>query len=445
MTPPLGALEPASSQDVGVPSAVVSGSRAQAPVRGVPALDSSAVEGTEGEPQAREQSSLRGSARAAPSPGTPPGVPSLVHTKDITRPSGPGSAHGQEEASTSEARADQDGPAIGSLGQPREIPEIRLAWLERVGVEISDYCNGKARTLFARAIERTRAALRAGYSEQYAREEGAWHRQRAKGQQERVERVMACGAKVIEITCQGCGRTHERRVGCRIGLLCPWCRGSIAAECRARFLGGRAAWFEDARPRGLLLANRRGGAYTEKFVTLTAPHIAGDTVGSRIERVLAAWPAFLKALNRYLKGIGAASAQFYRCIEWVSAKDDDAGHPHVHFWFVGPFLHWEQQVQFWWRNALLYAGMPASAPGPFVHIQRVTDGAGGSRELIKYLTKDIDHTGRLVPPVVFARVYESFDGRRLRQASSGFLAKAKGRQQCECGSDLPHSVRLRRE
>ena len=60
----MSAFEPASSHDVGAPSAVIYGSRAQAQGRIFhPALDSSAVEGVEGEREsARERSSLCGGA-----------------------------------------------------------------------------------------------------------------------------------------------------------------------------------------------------------------------------------------------------------------------------------------------------------------------------------------------------------------------------------------------
>jgi len=454
---PSDALKPAGSQPVGAPSADPrsdAGFRASAAVAAAelavrpaeePVFDQGSAGGAEGEPKARERSSLRGSSRAGPSTEAPSGASSLVHTKDTTRPAGRRSAFGQQGAPTSEVREAESSLPIASRGEPREKSALWLARLERIGAETRPHRSAQARKLINKAIAATRAAIQDGCSAEQAREKGTWYRRRAAGHRERIKRVIACGAEVIEVFCPGCGQVHTWNIGCRIGSLCPWCRGSIAAKQRRRFLAARKAVVDAASAAGLLAVNRRGGAYSEKFVTLTAPHVPGDTVDSRIERVLEAWPYFIKALNRHMKGSGVTSHEFYRCVEWVPAQDDQAGHPHVHFWFFGPYLDRETQLVVWWRNALLLAGMPSTAPGPFVHVERVLGGRGGAQEIIKYLTKDIDHNGRPVPPVVLARVYEAFDGKRQRQSSQKLMKKAGGRQLCDCESELPRSVRVRRK
>jgi hypothetical protein len=67
---------------------------------------------------------------------------------------------------------------------------------------------------------------------------------------------------------------------------------------------------------------------------------------------------------------------------------------------------------------------------------------GAERELIKYLTKDINASGEKVAPEIYAEVYKALDARRNTQASQGFMGKGKGEKRvCECGCALPCRVR----
>lgn len=234
--------------------------------------------------------------------------------------------------------------------------------------------------------------------------------------------------------------------GCRLGLLCVSCRGTIAYLKRAVFCRARCALLAEAERHGLLNFYRRGGRFGEKFLTLTAPHVRGDTIARRIERVFDAWPQFLRLLNDYFRELDIKSAEYFRVFEWTPG-DDAHGHPHLHVWLFCPFLD-HGLLRDWWSASLVAAGCPLElAQQCIVDIREVSGADGGARELIKYLTKDITAKGKKLEPELYAQVYMALDGRRITQASKGFMARAQhaGRV-CECGAELPLSVtRVRKE
>ena len=57
-------------------------------------------------------------------------------------------------------------------------------------------------------------------------------------------------------------------------------------------------------------------------------------------------------------------------------------------------------------------------------VREVQGGKEAVREVIKYMTKDIDSDGRRISPRLYAPVYEALDGVRVTQATSGFMALA---------------------
>lgn len=351
---------------------------------------------------------LRGGSGAAPPTGAPPGAPSSLDTLATTRPARERSVRGE-------------------------------AWLREVGDATSKHRSDKARALRAKSSAKVRDARREGFSESYAAGSGEWHRSRARAQEERIERVLSCGADVLEIRCLGCERTHERRLGCRVGLLCVSCRKVIASGKRVRFLASRSVVLGEAAARGLLNPHRRGGRWSEKLLTLTAPHVAEDTIASRIHRVATAWPRFLRKLNAHFRDVGAAtSSRFFRCLEWTPG-DDGLGHPHIHLWIFSPFLD-KPSVEGWWLDALREAGLD-ELTRIVLDLREISNPRGAASEIIKYLTKDIDASGEKVPPNVYGLVYEAFDGRRVTQSSSGFMGLGKRTESCECGSTLPKRVR----
>lgn len=232
------------------------------------------------------------------------------------------------------------------------------------------------------------------------------------------------------------------------GIFCLKCRGAIAQKKRAVFCRARADVLEQAAHRGLLSHARPKGAYGEKFLTLTAPHVSDDTIAIRIARVFDVWPLFLRALNTYFREYAVRSAEWFRVFEWTIGNDE-LGHPHLHLWLFCPFLP-PDTLREWWTSALLSVGCPSASltgggkrgtAGAIVHIEKVTAEDGGARELIKYLTKDITNNGDKIRPELYAEVYVALDGRRITQASRGFMARAEGAaQRCECGADLPLKV-----
>jgi hypothetical protein len=315
-------------------------------------------------------------------------------------------------------------------------------WLERVGELTAKH--REARALHFARLARRRVWKRRveGFSEIYAKADGAWYTARERGQRERPARVAACGAETLQITCVGCGTVHERRSGCRIGLLCVPCRGASAASKRAVFRRARAAAVSEATRRGLLNPSHRS-RWSEKFLTLTAPHFPHHSIAERIEIVMRAWARFLRLLNAYWKARGVRSAEWFRVFEWTPGVSDHLGHPHLHVWILSPYLP-RDDIELWWRQALDEQIDGVRLERVIIDIREVHND-GAERELIKYLTKDITANGDKVAPELYAEVYKALDGHRSTQASRGFIAKAKvEKRACECGCALPRCVRKQR-
>lgn len=290
--------------------------------------------------------------------------------------------------------------------------------------------------------KRAQARLR-GAPEVSAQMDARWHVSRAEGQRKKIENVQACGSEKLRITCQNCGAGHDRPGRCGNSLLCVPCRGALAAEKRRKFLLARLAVIAAAERRGLLNPRRHGGRYSEKFLTLTSPHLAGDSVASRIARTAEAWVSFRRWLKKYVKSRAAPTFEWFRVLEWTPGKSDDFGHPHLHLWVFSCYLDFEV-LRAAWRLALIKAGGLAElCRVVIVHIEEFdARGGRGAQELIKYLTKDIDANGKKISPDVYAEVYKAFDGRRITQASRGFMALAEQEaMRCECGACLPRRVR----
>lgn len=314
------------------------------------------------------------------------------------------------------------------------------SWLERMGQLTAEHREERAARFATLGRRKVTERRMQGFSDTYAKADATWYTARERGQRERPSRVAACGAETLEIQCVGCGKVHERRSGCRIGLLCVPCRGGIAAAKRAAFRRARLVTIADAERRGLLRANRRGGRWSEKFLTLTAPHSHAHSIADRIKHVQGAWKRFLRLLNTSWKEDGVRSAEWFRVFEWTPARDG-RGHPHFHLWIFSPFLP-RDDVERWWRESLNEQAA-YEAQEVIVHIQEV-DANGAERELIKYLTKDIDAKGEKLAPELYAEVYKALDAQRSTQASKGFMGKAqKERRECECGCPYPRRVQKR--
>ena len=237
-------------------------------------------------------------------------------------------------------------------------------WAGRLGAETAYAARAGAGSMFGFA----RAPVPFGRE---VKEAGKWERQRARGQRERFERVDACQRdETVEVFCACCG-SHEgsRSARCRTALVCLSCRGKIAEEKRAKVAVNRSAALYQAWKAGLLNPSRRHGRWSEKLVTLTLPMIDGLGVRSRILWMRKAWARFAQHWNRWLRRHPDAQytddtferhrlARWMRHLEWTPGKDG-FGHPHVHFWFLGPYIEDRQggrhDVSDMWRRAIFEA------------------------------------------------------------------------------------------
>jgi hypothetical protein len=315
-------------------------------------------------------------------------------------------------------------------------------WLDEVGRLTEEHRVAKAERFAKLARRKVFARREQGYSEIYAQSDAGWYRARADGQLKRFQRVDACGSEVLTILCVSCNRMHERRAGCRIGLLCVPCRSAIAATKRRAFVRARRVVIEDAIRRGLLNPSRKGGRWSEKLLTLTAWHDV-PSIQDRIRRVLLAWRQFLRKLNDFWRAGGVRSAAWLRVFEWTPGSDD-YGHPHLHIWIFSPFLE-RDMLEGWWHEALAEHS-ESDVPGNVVIDIREAKSSGAEHELIKYLTKDITANGEKIAPELYAEVYRTLDGQRSTQPSRGFMGLAgKAERQCECGCTLPKRVRRVRD
>ena len=334
-----------------------------------------------------------------------------------------------------------------------------------VALAARDHLTAKAERLEARAI---RIELDTGIppGPELVGRAGVWHDQRAQGARERAERVDRCQQReVMRVSCTGCGTYHDRPVRCDCGLLCVSCRGHRKTELQRDFLRARAEVIARSLAGGLLRGSLPGGRYSEKFLTLTLPHVDRHDVGERIRVAFEAWRRFGPMLSGLMRGHestyfpeepsvakgGLRRWWHFRRFEWTPGGDA-GGNPHFHVWLMCPFLD-QDLLRDLWRTALsrvrtvdgqARAFTPAELAGVLLpHIEEVRRDI--SKELIKYITKDWAEDGKRLAPHVYAEVFKALDGRRLTQASSGFMALAEVARQCpDCKEYHPATVDIRR-
>lgn len=342
------------------------------------------------------------------------------------------------------ARAARDGqarPALSSLDKQdttrpdAAIEPTRRAWLGKVERETNPHRIAKAQLHTRRGAQLKAQRLAEGRSWDEAQSGAVWHRRRAEGHIHRFDRVYECGQEPFWIICCECGASTERRRICRTGMLCITCRGVLIQERRQRFILGRVRSVERAKTAGLLVPTKRD-RWSEKSLTLTAPHCTEHDVKRRIQLLLSAWVLFLKSLNRWFLEQAGSNKEFVawvRSFEWTPGNDGK-GHPHLHIWLLCPFID-ASLVRHFWTCALRTAGYTnESTRRVITHFEACYDADGAARELLKYMTKDMLPDRTQVAPDVFARVYEALDGKRLVQSSSGFFSGIDRRTRCACGA-----------
>ena len=379
---------------------------------------------------------------------------------------------------------------------------------------------------------------------------GRWHLCRARGHEERFDRVAKCETEnVLEVECTYCGRASHKPVRCRVALLCVSCRGKIAQEKIAKLSRNRRTAIDLCAKGGLFRRIRKGGAWSEKLVTMTAPHFAELGIKERILFLRTAWSCFSPLWADYWAGKrdvdglklripvardgqkqkdtrGLRLVRWYRNVEWTPAEkcecghdrsrhgpdsgpcrgcgpssgcrgyrrsrvqDPDAtkGHPHIHMWFLGPYLQGAKAsesgerrnvVQNLWRFALEAAAWKKDEDGslrfptlsrlvatkeagprarvtrlrrellphvalkcaaPIVDVRRCKPGPSSLKEVIKYLFKDMVGTAQggheRLSPAVWAAVFESFDSTRTTQGSRGLMSLAAFSEKVEVYNEV---------
>jgi hypothetical protein len=366
----------------------------------------------------------------------------------------------------------------------------REAWLSDVEELTRDFREARSRRMRWRGHQKAGASgplsLREHAEGSGNPERARWHYARAKGEIERFDRVKKCGdTDVVRSHCHDCGCVHERPTTCGASLVCVPCRNRVIKRFRLRFLRARNVALEAA---GSKLRGR--GAWTDKLLTFTAPHVG--TVDERIEWVRRAWLLFRRWWSDHIPHYRTKSRDrgflwdcrcrwhlvgkpcehdgpceetgwrralrhecgpvaWTRVIEWTQGSDG-LGHPHIHVWALCPWMP-RAEVTGAWHRALLASEPPgAFAPEKLLKVDiRHRSAAQVARELIKYLTKDLeyhkDRLGRktfaLVNPRVFATVYRLFAGTRRTQSSRGFMRGSQVPRKClDCGSTRKKSTEI---
>jgi len=267
-----------------------------------------------------------------------------------------------------------------------------------------------------------------------------WHANRARALRQRFDRLRYCGRLVKRVSeCPSCGHRHEVPQGCGGRYVCQRCRIETASRFRVDFERKRRGLQWAIRSQGLNRRWRGRARWGERMATLTIPHKLADSVRGRIRIVQQAWPAFRRALlerwqaearklhrkrgeqfHNPIDGEGCepeSMLAYLRVLEWTPGADG-IGHPHLHIWLCGPYVPREFLRSAWSAAVSDVAGVSVEVAA--VHVERADDGA--SKELVKYLTKDICDDGRKVPPELYAQAWSALEGSRIRQTSAGLSA-----------------------
>ena len=347
-----------------------------------------------------------------------------------------------------------------------------------------------------RALEARRAVSKGAASPtliaSVARGRAAWHLGRANGQRTRFANVRACGTHTLTPSCRRCGDDSKPIVAaCGVRRVCPRCDVANAAKRRARFGRARGRAFVDGHRYGLGRKVRRGGAYSEKMLTLTIPHAtltsctgevratSRDDVDARIRALHLAWPRFNRRLNQWWRAHWQHHVSHHRAFEWTPGADS-AGHPHFHVYLFCPFVD-KELLRAWWAESLRAVGWPVASTDDgrakvqlkFRRLRSFDLRAvrelikGGGRKGALTLSRidfadapdpDDDTMSRgvqrrrggpgldaydyaegwtlsdvalSVSPECLARLYMALEGRRLSQASAGFFGDDP-RPECAC-------------
>ena len=321
----------------------------------------------------------------------------------------------------------------------------------------------------------------------HARASAEWHRGRGRGELERFERLDTCEDDVALWQCRepagGCGEGGVTPVRCG-SKFCVTCRAAAAHHARQRFAVGRLDRVQALAKAGVLRRRVRGGRWSEKFFTVTVPHVrweaiawsevpswaklpppsTGETdrdVVARIFLLSTAWRLFWIEVwkdlrERYPDREVRKLIAMHRSFEWTPGADG-LGHPHFHAYLFCPFLR-QDDLHAWWAAALRKAGWrqgPDDADPICPDVREiktrpadiafeVSKGRGNNLKLASGSAAGTVHAYACswsiaeyaqgetrARPAVLARVYEALSDRRLSQATPGFLPpRLRGCPQC---------------
>jgi len=307
-----------------------------------------------------------------------------------------------------------------------------------------------------------------------------WHRRRARGERERLARVLACKTTHYTLRCPGCFQADEtqRPIRCEAWRYCVSCRGSRCRDYRERIDQA----MQQARTqyqRELSCPNAR---WSEKMLTVTVPH-SGD-VQRDLETLHATWRRFWRELRKWFRAGDSRARRPLPFVRIFEVTRSDGGHAHCHVWMLTPYVP-AHVLRVLWGTALrgathcpvvsvhearelVLAGLvgPVCAarcthkscgrltrlrrlalrelvelasyrnkplaflPWPVLDV-RAAYGEHGA-ELVKYLTKDIGASGELLDCGEYAAIIESTEGRRLVTAAIRFWVAVQPFA-CQCG------------
>lgn len=367
-------------------------------------------------------------------------------------------------------------PLLESKGlsdpQPKKPRAVVLgptsdAWMAAIELETAPWRSARARE---HATTAARALADAGQPGRHNR--AAWHKGRARGALERFGRVADCGKDGLTATCIGsCGLIRTAPVGCSCARLCTRCRSTAAHERQARFGDARVRALTVASRLGLLRQRRTGGAWSEKLLTLTVPHVqwsdawardfilevtaehtrrgGGDEaieVVLRLELLHRAWRVFtvkwLQPWARKVRRLCKGRVRWYRALE-VTPGADLFGHPHFHVWMLSPFVDRDALQDAWNLAVATVVGAPFPGGDVVLDIKQIRQ---RPEEIRRELLKGRGHAlrfgragedviayadgwtivdvagGDRISPAAAARIYESLERRRMVQASKELLA-----------------------
>ncbi len=213
-----------------------------------------------------------------------------------------------------------------------------------------------------------------------------WHEGRASAQASRFDTIRTCGTTRMVVTCGPCGNSlTQEPIPCRCGVVrvCKPCADHVAGKRAKRIAAARLDAILFAEERGLFTPRIHMGAWSEKMLTLTVPHVQlhdvradspvadaleGEgmrtTVNARIAALRLAWPRFMRALRKLiLRAEGkffAEAFRYFRFLEWTRGSDGQ-GHPHFHVYLLCPFIPQAELARLW-ANALTSVGVGRAIP-----------------------------------------------------------------------------------